>query len=91
MLHVGDALWVKAGLEMDDGVPWAGCVVANPYSDWCVSRNRFRMLIQLIPPEKVKAACLPGAVKALHNLPHRYRPQSLRRHRHDPRDYVFRL
>jgi regulation of enolase protein 1 (concanavalin A-like superfamily) len=69
MLHVGDALWVKAGVEMDDGVAWSGCVVTNPYSDWCVSRNRSGVLIQLILSKKVKAARRPDTFEALHHLP----------------------
>jgi regulation of enolase protein 1 (concanavalin A-like superfamily) len=84
MLHVGDALWVKAGLEMDDGVAWAGCVVTNPYSDWYVSRNFSGVFTQLISSEKVKAARLPNAFKALHHFSPWYRPQGLHRYRHDP-------
>ncbi|ORY27646.1 hypothetical protein BCR39DRAFT_537598 [Naematelia encephala] len=35
MLRAGDT-WVKAGLEYDNDKLYAGCVIANYYSDWSI-------------------------------------------------------
>lgn len=37
MLHVGDEHWVKAGIEVNDGVPHVGAVVTNRVSDWSLA------------------------------------------------------
>ena len=37
MLHVGDEVWVKAGIEVNDGVPHLGAVVTNRVSDWSLA------------------------------------------------------
>lgn len=37
MLWHSDTIWIKAGIEMNDGVPHAGAVVTDGYSDWSLS------------------------------------------------------
>lgn len=37
MLHVGDEVWIKAGIEVNDGVPHIGAVVTNRVSDWSLA------------------------------------------------------
>ncbi|MFE5670286.1 DUF1349 domain-containing protein [Agromyces sp. NPDC056523] len=37
MLQAGDEVWVKAGIEMNDGVPHVGAVVTNRVSDWSLA------------------------------------------------------
>lgn len=36
-LHGGDELWIKAGLEVNDGVLHVGAVVTNRVSDWSLA------------------------------------------------------
>lgn len=37
MLWHGDESWIKAGVEINDGVPHVGAVVTNTYSDWSLA------------------------------------------------------
>lgn len=37
MLWHGDKQWIKAGIEINDGVPLLGAVVTDDYSDWSLS------------------------------------------------------
>lgn len=37
MLWHGEQQWVKAGIELNDGVPHIGAVVTDTYSDWSLS------------------------------------------------------
>ena len=36
-LHVDESVWIKAGVEMSDGLPQLGAVVTHGYSDWSVA------------------------------------------------------
>jgi regulation of enolase protein 1 (concanavalin A-like superfamily) len=36
-LHVSDSVWIKAGVEVSDGVPQLGAVVTHGLSDWSVA------------------------------------------------------
>lgn len=36
-LHVSDSVWIKAGVEVSDGVPQVGAVVTQEVSDWSVA------------------------------------------------------
>ena len=37
MLHVGDEVWIKAGIEVNDDVPHLATVVTNRVSDWSLA------------------------------------------------------
>ena len=37
MLWHGEQQWIKAGIELNDGVPHIGAVVTDTYSDWSLS------------------------------------------------------
>jgi hypothetical protein len=37
MIHVDESTWIKAGIEMNDGVPHLGAVVTHGKSDWSLS------------------------------------------------------
>ncbi|ASA22137.1 DUF1349 domain-containing protein [Paenibacillus donghaensis] len=37
MLWLDDTHWIKAGVELNDGVPHIGAVVTHEYSDWSLS------------------------------------------------------
>lgn len=37
MLMVSDEVWIKAGIELNDGVPHIGAVVTDTFSDWSLS------------------------------------------------------
>ncbi|KAH8551951.1 hypothetical protein BGW37DRAFT_318496 [Umbelopsis sp. PMI_123] len=39
MCRLNDQYWIKTGLELDEGLIFASCVVTNPYSDWSVSKE----------------------------------------------------
>ena len=36
-LRVDDETWIKAGVELSDGLPWVGAVVTHGVSDWSVA------------------------------------------------------
>jgi len=36
-LHVSESVWIKAGVEVSDGIPQVGAVVTHEVSDWSVA------------------------------------------------------
>ncbi|WP_235830845.1 DUF1349 domain-containing protein [Arthrobacter cheniae] len=36
-LHVSESVWIKAGVEVSDGIPQVGAVVTHGVSDWSVA------------------------------------------------------
>ena len=36
-LHVSESVWIKAGVEVSDGMPQVGAVVTHEVSDWSVA------------------------------------------------------